>query len=108
MDITISFGDRVVAIPGSIFLAIVCLVLFLRYRRQVLADRGRWTATRNPVQPSLTASASAFDVMYNGSSGCFWSLIGALAMAFIALIGVDLVLFNGAYFRDVLYVLFNG
>lgn len=108
MDISIALGDRVVSIPDSVLLAIVCLLLFLRYRRQVLADRGRWEATRRPVQPSLTASPSAFDVMYTGTSGCFWSLAGALVMFFIALIGLDFLLAEGAFTQDILYVLFNG
>ncbi|HRJ44828.1 MAG: hypothetical protein KJZ86_20085 [Caldilineaceae bacterium] len=108
MDISIAFGDRIVSIPDSIFLAILCLLLFLRYRRQVLADRGRWEATRRPVPPSLTAGPSAFDVMYTGSSGCFWSFAGALVMFFIAMFGLDLLLAEGAYTRDILYVLFSG
>ncbi|MBI3960181.1 MAG: hypothetical protein HY328_15320 [Chloroflexi bacterium] len=108
MEVTIGFGDRIITLPVSFLLALICLALFLRYRRQVLSDRGRWVATRTPVPPNLNATRSAFDVMWDGTSGCFWSLIGALAMFFVALIAVDLVLSGGAYSRDILFVLFNG
>lgn len=74
----------------------------------MLADRDRWEATRRPGQPNLTATPSAFDVMYTGSSGCFWSFAGALVMFFIAMVGLDLVLAEGAFTRDILQVLFSG
>lgn len=107
MEITFAYGDRIITLPNSVVLALVCMALLLRYRRQVLSDRKSWQDTRKPVQPSLTASASAFDVMVDGTSGCLWSFAGTGVMAVVALIGLDLLLTGGAFTSDILAVLFS-
>lgn len=105
--ITLIIGDQIVSLPTNLILAVLVVFLIFRLRRLAADDITAWKKTRDPVPPSLKESKSAFDVMYDGTAGCLWSMAEGLAIAVLFLIFLDLLIAQGAYSQDVLRVLFD-
>ena len=101
-------GDQHILLPPHVILALICLVLIIRYRRQVAGDYRRWNATKAIIPPSLVASPPPLFTVMLGASGCLWSMGGGLVMTVLSLIFLDLLFAKGAYLSDVLRVLFGG
>ena len=106
MDIWI--GDQHILLPPHIILALVCLALIIRFRRQVVGDYKKWTDTQAIIPASLNPSPPPSVTMSKGMGGCLWSMGGAIVMFVLGLILVDLLFAKGAYLADVLTVLFGG
>lgn len=106
-DITLIIGDQVVPLPTNLILAALVIFLIIRLRRLSADDIKAWNKTRDPVPPSLKESKSAFDVMYDGTAGCLWSMAERVVIAVLFLVFLDLLFAQGAHSQDVLRVLFD-
>lgn len=84
---------------------VVALLLAARFRRQMLADRQRWTDVRTPVSPSLRESPSPFARMWDGVGGCAFSIVGALWFVFCVAAAIDFALARGVHVLEFIAVL---
>jgi len=101
-------GDQHISLPVHVILALVCLFLLARYRRQVVGDYNKWEATKAIIPPGLAASPPPLITVYKGVSGCLWSMGGGVVMFMLVLITLDLAFAKGVFLADVLTVLFGG
>ena len=101
-------GDQHISLPFNVIVALICLFLIIRFRRQVVGDYKKWNDAHIVLPPSLVANRPASTIFSHGASGCIWSFVGASAMAVLALIVLDQLFARGAFLADVLTVLFWG
>lgn len=106
--LTFNFGNGDIAVPLHLALAVLVILLTFRYQRKAADEYKKWAGTRNPVAASLKESKSPFDAMYDGTSGCLWSLGGRMVVTILWLVVLDLVFAQGAFSSDVLRILFAG
>jgi|GEM_PF-2887207 len=106
--VTITLEGQPIPIRLSLVLAVFIVLLIFRYQRKAADEYKKWAGTRNPVAPSLKENKSPYDAMYDGTSGCIWSLGERVVIAVLWLIVADLVLASGAFSGDVLRILFSG
>lgn len=106
--ITFSLNGEPIQITLNLVIAFFVVGLIFRYQRKAADEYGKWASTRNPVGPSLKESKSPYDAMYDGTSGCLWSLGERMVIAVLWLVVVDLVFAQGAYSGDILRVLFTS
>lgn len=106
--ITFSLNGEPIQITLNLVIAFLVVGLIFRYQRKAADEYRKWASTRNPVAPSLKESKSPYDAMYDGTSGCLWSLGERMLVAVLWLVVVDLVFAQGAYSGDILRVLFTS
>lgn len=106
--LTFNIGNEIVPVPLHLALAFLVVLLIFRYQRKAADEYKKWAGTRNPVAPNVKESKSPFDAMYDGTSGCLWSLGGRVVVAILWLVVLDLVFARGAFSSDVLTTLFAG
>ncbi len=106
--ITFTLNSQPIPITLNLVLAFLVIGLIFRYQRKAADEYKKWASTRNPIAPSLKESKSPYDAMYDGTSGCLWSLGERMVVALLWLVVVDLVFAKGAFSADVLQVLFSG
>lgn len=106
--ITFTLNGQPIPITLNLVLAFFVVGLIFRYQRKAADEYEKWAGTRNPIAPSLEESKSPYDAMYDGTSGCIWSLGERLVIAVLWLVVVDLVFAQGAFSGDVLRILFSS
>lgn len=107
-DVEIWIGDQHISLPFNVIVALICLFLIARFRRQVLSDYKKWNDAHLVLPPSLGPYRPPATIVADGASGCAWSFVGALSMALLTLIVIDQLFARGAFFADVLTILFSG
>lgn len=106
--ITFTLNGQPIPITLNLVLAFLVVGLIFRYQRKAADEYTKWANTRNPIAPSLKESKSPYDAMYDGTSGCLWSLGERMVVAVLWLVVMDLVFAKGAFSADVLGVLFTS